>query len=89
MKNLSLLKHLLIFATILLVVSGCAHQPVPNAYAPPGFFTGFLHGFIILFSFIGSIFTDVRIYAFPNSGFSYDFGYFLGVSFFGAIINNK
>jgi hypothetical protein len=33
----------------------------------------------------GSIFTDVRIYAFPNSGGWYDFGFFLGAaSFFGG-----
>lgn len=43
---------------------------------------GFLHGFIIVFSLIGSIFTDVRIYAFPNSGFWYDLGFFLGASAF-------
>jgi len=46
---------------------------------------GFAHGFVALFSFIGSWFTDVRIYAFPNSGGWYDFGYLLGVaSFFGG-----
>jgi hypothetical protein len=46
---------------------------------------GFAHGFVALFSFIGSWFTDVRIYAFPNSGGRYDFGYLLGVaSFFGG-----
>lgn len=89
MKSLTLFKQLLIFAIILLVMTGCAHQPTPNAYDPPGFLSGFLHGFIILFSFIGSIFTDIRIYSFPNSGFFYDFGYFLGVSFFGAVINAK
>jgi hypothetical protein len=50
-----------------------------------GFFSGLLHGFLILFSFISSLFTDVRIYSFPNSGGWYDFvsligaGMFLGV----------
>jgi len=65
-----------------LVVSSCAHQPAPSANDPPGFFSGLLHGFLILFGFIGSLFTDVRIYAFPNSGGWYDFGYLIGASMF-------
>ena len=43
---------------------------------------GLLHGFLVLFSLIGSIFTDVRIYAFPNSGGWYDLGFVLGVIVF-------
>jgi hypothetical protein len=65
-----------------LALAGCATQPYPDAYDPPGFFSGLLHGFLILFSFIGSLFTDVRIYAFPNSGGLYDFGYLIGASMF-------
>jgi len=65
-----------------LILTACAHQPEPIAYNPPGFFSGLWHGFIILFSLIGSIFTDVRIYSFPNSGGWYDFGFFLGASAF-------
>lgn len=64
------------------VLSGCAHQPKPEAYGPPGFWSGLLHGFLILFSFIGSLFTDSRIYAFPNSGVWYDFGYLIGAGLF-------
>jgi hypothetical protein len=66
-----------------IVLTACAHQPpVPSEGDLPGFFTGLLHGFIMLFSLIGSLFTDVRIYAFPNSGGWYDFGFFLGASLF-------
>lgn len=65
-----------------LVAASCAHQPIPNGYDLPGFFMGLIHGFIILFSFVGSLFMDVRIYAFPNSGGWYDFGYLIGVSIF-------
>jgi hypothetical protein len=36
------------------------------------------HGFIVVFSLIASIFTDARVYAFPNSGFWYDVGFVLG-----------
>ncbi|HLC43351.1 MAG TPA: hypothetical protein VJO34_17210 [Methylomirabilota bacterium] len=71
---------LLIVAAV--AAAGCAYQPMPNAYNPPGFFMGVLHGFMILFSFIGSLFTDVRIYAFPNSGGWYDFGYLIGAGIF-------
>lgn len=52
----------------MLTISGCAHQPVPSASEPPGF--------------VGSLFTDVRIYAFPNSGGRYDFGYLIGAAIF-------
>ena len=66
-----------------LLLQSCATQPPPVAIAsPPGFLWGLLHGFLILFSFIASVFTDYRIYAFPNSGGWYDFGYLLGAMMF-------
>lgn len=69
-----------------LLVQGCATQPPPAAGPEvPGFFLGLLHGFLLLFGFIASLFTDYRIYAFPNSGFWYDFGYLIGaMSFLGG-----
>jgi hypothetical protein len=75
------------FLAVVLAVAltACAKQPVVSAYDPPGFWAGLLHGFLIMFALIGSLFTDSRIYAFPNSGGWYDFGYFLGAaSFLGA-----
>jgi hypothetical protein len=72
----------IVFLAINVGIVGCATQPTPTAYDPPGFLMGFVHGFCILFSLIGSIFTDVRIYTFPNSGGWYDFGYFLGAAAF-------
>jgi hypothetical protein len=78
-EKLCVALRLTLLALLAIVLSGCANQPVPNSYDPPGFFSGFLHGFLILFSLIGSFFTDVRIYAFPNSGVWYDVGYFLGI----------
>lgn len=78
-------KRLVIFASLLVaatLLASCATQPFPNAYEPPGFWSGLLHGFTIVFSLIGSIFTDYRIYAFPNSGGWYDFGYVLGAGAF-------
>jgi len=61
------------------MLSGCASQPMPDSYDPPGLFMGIFHGFTIVFSFFGSIFMDIRIYAFPNSGFLYDSGYIVGL----------
>jgi hypothetical protein len=65
-----------------LLLQSCATQPSPEGFAPPGFLSGLLHGFLILFSFVASLFTDYRIYAFPNSGGWYDFGYLLGAMMF-------
>lgn len=74
--------YLLLFTSVVVVLSGCATQSINQVVDPPGFLHGLLHGFIILFSFIASLFTDVEIYAFPNSGGWYDFGFLLGVMMF-------
>ncbi len=78
-------RHKKFLALLLILALGCiscAHQPRPESYDPPGFFSGLFHGFIILFSLIGSIFMDIRIYGFPNSGFFYDLGFLIGAAGF-------
>jgi len=72
----------IIMLLFVLGVIGCATQPVPVTDEAPGFISGLIHGFCILISFVASIFTDVRIYAFPNTGGWYDFGYLLGAAMF-------
>jgi hypothetical protein len=68
---------------VAVLLQSCATQPAPgDVVTPPGFLWGLLHGFLILFTFIASIFTDYRIYAFPNAGGWYDFGYLLGAMMF-------
>jgi hypothetical protein len=67
---------------LLVTLGGCAHQPPPVLPGVPGFFHGLLHGFLILVSLVASLFTDVRVYAYPNSGFFYDLGFFLGATSF-------
>ncbi len=67
---------------ILLTISGCATHQSGVVENPPGFFHGLLHGFLILFSFIGSLFTDYEMYAIPNSGPWYNLGYLIGASAF-------
>lgn len=66
----------------ILVLSGCATHEVGPVEDPPGFFHGLLHGFLILFSFIGSLFTDYEMYAIPNSGTWYNLGFLIGASIF-------
>jgi len=83
MKKLIVISSLIILSGILF--AGCATQSMINVVDPPGFWHGLLHGFIIMFSFIAGFFTDYEIYAFPNTGGWYDFGFLFGVmSFFGG-----
>jgi hypothetical protein len=62
-----------------LLLGGCA----PSAYTeqPAGFFSGLWHGFIILFSAFGKLFSfDVGIHASHNTGWPYWLGFILGLS---------
>jgi hypothetical protein len=70
-----------------LLLSACAAQQQADAVAPaaPGFWLGLWHGFIFPVAWIVSLFMDkVAIYAVPNNGGWYDFGYFLGIVVFGV-----
>ncbi len=77
---------LLVIALIVLTASGCL--PGPNELKdtfgnPAGFLLGLWHGFIALFSFIGSLFTDsINIYEVHNNGGWYNFGFLLGIGAF-------
>lgn len=72
----------------LMLVAGCAHQPPSSDWGAdvPGFFSGVVHGFLVLPALIGSLFMDIRIYAFPNSGSGYDWGYMLGMTLNGVLL---
>jgi hypothetical protein len=72
------------FSLIVLLASCAANQPpVQPGVQEPGFWLGLWQGFIAPITFIISLFTDtVRIYAFPNAGRWYDFGFMLGISGF-------
>ena len=70
-----------------LALSACAATQDSAAVAPsaPGFWLGLWHGFIFPIAWIVSLFVgDVAIYAVPNNGGWYDFGYFLGIVVFGV-----
>ncbi len=77
------------------VVVGCAagtnpltgtSVPAGEPEDPAGFLRGLWHGFISLFAFIVSLFSDsVGIYEVHNTGAWYDFGFILGaMAFFGG-----
>ena len=51
----------------------------------PGFLLGVWHGFIFPVAFIVSLFKpEIAIYAVPNNGTWYDFGYFVGIVILGV-----
>lgn len=74
-------KQLLLAVLVASALTACATQPPVTAYDPPGFFAGILHGLIVVPAVVAGFFSDVRIYAFPNSGYWYDVGFVLGASF--------
>ena len=68
-------------------LTACAATEASTAVAAgaPGFWLGLWHGFIFPVAWVVSLFTDqVAIYAVPNNGGWYDFGYFLGIVVFGV-----
>jgi hypothetical protein len=80
--------RLLAAAALALLVSACARQVdagVSEAAGTPGFWWGLWHGFIFPWSWIGSLFSErIAVYAVPNSGGWYDFGFFLGITVLGG-----
>ncbi len=79
MKSKKVLLLILIIST-LFVLSGC----MPNDgsytnYDPANFFSGIWHGWIAPLSLIFSFINDTRIYEPINTGFGYDFGFYLAI----------
>ena len=73
-----------VLAAACLLLSACAAQPAGSPGAP-AFWSGLGHGLIAPIAFIVSLFNDdVRMYAFPNDGRWYDFGFLLGISTWGG-----
>ena len=73
---------------LLVLLAACARQ-IPEGVAhdaqTPGFWWGLWHGFIFPWSWIGTLFQPtVAVYAVPNTGGWYDFGYFRGVTVLGG-----
>jgi len=68
------------------LLAACATQAADSvAPGAPGFLLGLWHGFIFPVAWLISLFVpEVSIYAVPNNGGWYDFGYFLGIVVFGV-----
>jgi len=88
MRALCAARIVTILAAFALVLGSCtASQPhgiiISALGSSPGFWKGLWHGFIAPVAFLVSLFSnDVRIYAFPNAGRWYDFGFMLGIGGF-------
>jgi hypothetical protein len=68
-----------------LLLAACFAEQTQSATraVTPGFWMGLWHGIIAPIAFIVSLFSDhVRIYAIPNSGRWYDFGFMIGIGGF-------
>ena len=81
--------RILLIAIATLALTACAATQSDAALATaadtPGFLLGLWHGFIFPVAFIVSLFMDnVAVYAVPNNGGWYDFGYFVGIVFLGV-----
>ena len=79
--------YILLASLILISACTAGHNSLANIEAidgnVAGFWLGLWHGFIVLFSFIASLFKDnVGIYEAHNSGGWYDFGFLMGVMMF-------
>ncbi len=80
------MKRLAIYIAAL-ALAACAATQQSEAVAPtaPGFLYGLWHGFIFPVAWVVSLFMPkVAVYAVPNNGGWYDFGYFLGIVVFGV-----
>ena len=79
--------RILTLIALSLVLTACMAKQSSAAVSPngPGFLDGVLHGFIFPVAWIVSLFTDkIAVYAVPNNGGWYNFGYFIGVVFLGV-----
>ena len=80
------MKRLALIAIPFVLLTACAAQTGATVQSgAPGFWLGVWHGFIFPFAFIIGLFKpDVAVYAVPNNGTWYDFGYFVGIVFLGV-----
>ena len=73
--------------TALIALAACTAVQAGPVVQPgaPSFLHGVWHGFIFPVAFVISLFNpEVGIYAVPNNGTWYDFGYFVGIVFLGV-----
>ena len=75
------------FALPACLTTACAatQQAHTVAVDAPGFWLGLWHGLIFPLAWIVSLFaSNISVYAVPNNGGWYNFGFFLGIVVFGV-----
>ena len=84
-------RRLFAILALSLLAAACASQPYAGGGGAPGFFSGLWHGFVSPIALVAHIFIgDIRVYEFPNSGGSYDFGFLLGAGvLFGGTASSR
>jgi hypothetical protein len=67
---------------LVLLIAGCGFATTGfSANETPGFFLGVWHGLLAPWTLILRLFLDIKMYAFPNSGWFYDLGFLIGIVF--------
>jgi hypothetical protein len=71
-------------AILLIALSACAQRPMGTT-GDPAFLRGLIDGLLAPITFVLSWFSStIRMYAFPNIGRLYDFGFLIGLSVWGG-----
>lgn len=69
---------------MMLVQASCASRPMGSP-GDPALLRGIVDGLLAPIAFVISLFSDdIRMYAFPNVGRWYDFGFLIGISCWGG-----
>lgn len=77
-------------AALVLVLAACATQApgtVMDGEEVPGFFSGIWHGMFFPLAWFFSLFAEpgeISVYAVPNTGGGYNFGFFIGITLLGG-----
>lgn len=79
MKN-SVIK-ILVLVLCVVILAGCTFAGTHSTFTAgtPGFLMGVWHGTVAPYTLIVRFFIDIKMYAIPNSGFTYDLGFLLGL----------
>jgi len=56
------------------------YAPAESGSQVPGFWTGAWQGLLAPYTLLLRLFMEIQMYALPNSGWWYDFGFLLGVA---------
>jgi len=82
MKKQQIIIGLLILFVLINLTSCAPENLTTKEY---GFFSGLVHGFLLVFTLIGKLFgAHIGIYAVHNTGFFYYLGFLIGLGAFGG-----